>query len=295
MIKSMTAFGRGVCEGEKKDITVELRSVNSRFFDCNVKMPRIYAAFEEKIKAYLKANAVSRAKMDVSISVEEHAKGEGAVSLDVDYARAYIEALYRLRDEFSLADDISVMKVAQNRDVFSFEKEEEDADADWEQILRALETATAQYVAMRKSEGEKTEEDIKSKIELVREYAKEIEEISKKDKLGYGDKLKARISALLAENGVEIDEGRILAEVAIYSDKIAVDEELARLDSHIKAFYEIAEEKEPSGRKLDFLMQEMNRETNTIGSKANNSSVARIVVNIKGELEKIREQIQNVE
>ena len=295
MIKSMTAFGRAKLEGADKDITVELKSVNSRFFDCTVKLPRAYNALEERIKSYLRANAITRGKLDVSLSVDEHTVSEGRISLDSEYAAAYIEALKKLRDEFSLPDDISVMKVAEHRDVFTFKKDETDIESDWAQIEAALCAATEQYVSMREFEGKKTEEDIRSKLELIRTYAKQIEEISKRDKVGYGDKLKARLSALLQENGVEVEEYRILSEVAIYVDKIAIDEELARLDSHIGAFYEIASAEEPSGRRLDFLMQEMNRETNTIGSKANNVSIARIVVDIKGELEKIREQIQNIE
>ena len=295
MIKSMTAFGRAKSEGADKDITVELKSVNSRFFDCTVKLPRAYSAFEERIKAYLRANATTRGKLDVSLTIEEHELSDGVISLDREYAKAYLCALYALRDEFSLLDDISVMKVAENRDVFTYKKEEKDIEEDWERIEKTLSLALEQYLSMREFEGKKTEEDIKSKLALIGEYAKEIEEISKRDKVGYGDKLKARLSALLQENGVEVEEYRILSEVAIYVDKIAIDEELARLDSHMQAFCEIAAEREPSGRKLDFLMQEMNRETNTIGSKANNVSIARIVVNIKSELEKIREQIQNVE
>ncbi len=295
MIKSMTAFGRAKLEGTEKDITVEIKSVNSRFFDCTVKLPRAYTALEERIKSYLKTNAISRAKIDVSISVEDHTSYDGALSVDMEYARAYIDALHTLRDEFSLPDDISVMRVAQNHDVFTHKKQETDVEADWEIIEKALSSAVEQYTQMREAEGRRTESDITSKLELIREYAKEIEKISHTDKVGYGDKLKARLSALLQDNGIEVEEYRILSEVAIYVDKIAIDEELARLDSHISAFYEIASAEEPSGRKLDFLMQEMNRETNTIGSKANNVSIARIVVNIKGELEKIREQIQNIE
>lgn len=295
MIKSMTAFGRARLEGQDKDITVELKSVNSRFFDCTVKLPRAYTALEERIKTYLKTNAISRAKLDVCITVDDRTSADGVISVDTEYARAYIDALHTLRDEFSLPDDITVMRVAQNRDVFTFKREETDVEADWLLIEQALSSAVGQYNAMREAEGKRTEADITSKLELVRAYAKEIEKISLSDKVGYGDKLKARLSALLQDNGVEVEEYRILSEVAIYVDKIAIDEELSRLDSHLSAFYEIASAHEPSGRKLDFLMQEMNRETNTIGSKANNVSIARIVVDIKGELEKIREQIQNIE
>lgn len=295
MIKSMTAFGRAVREGEDKDITVELKSVNSRYFDCSVKLPRSYSQFEERIKAYIKQKAISRGKIDIGISVEKHISDVSSITLDRAFASSYIAALRELRDEFSLEDDISVMSVAQNRDVFTFESPKEDVEAEWERLSSVLDEAISEYVRMREFEGKKTEEDIKSKLNLIRELIGKVESISAADKVGYRDKLKQRLSQLLEENKLEIDEQRILTEVAIYADKIAIDEEVARLNSHLSAFDEICLSPEPSGRKLDFLMQEINRETNTIGSKANNVKIARIVVDIKGELEKIREQIQNIE
>ncbi len=295
MIRSMTAFGRAVREGEDKDITVELKSVNSRYFDCSVKLPRSYSQFEERIKAHVKQKAISRGKIDIGISVERHISEVSSITLDRAFASSYIAALRELRDEFSLEDDISVMSVAQNRDVFAFESPKEDVEAEWERLSAVLDEAISEYVKMREFEGKKTEEDIKSKLNLIRELIGKVESISLADKVGYADKLKQRISQLLEENKLEIDEQRILTEVAIYADKIAIDEEIARLNSHLSAFDEICLSQEPSGRKLDFLMQEINRETNTIGSKANNVKIARIVVDIKGELEKIREQIQNIE
>ena len=295
MIKSMTAFGRAKSEAEDKDIVVELKSVNSRYFDCTVKAPRVYSALEERIKAYVKQNAISRGKIDVSISLNRHISDAGRISLDRQSAGDYIEALRELCREFSLIDDISTMKVAQNRDIFTYELPEQDIEADWERLKETLDEAIAEYVKMREFEGKKTEEDIKGKLDFVRRTTVLIDEISRSDKVGYADKLKARLTQLLEENGLSPDDQRILTEVAIYADKIAVDEEIARLNSHIDAFDEICREGEPSGRKLDFLMQEMNRETNTIGSKANNVKIARLVVDIKGELEKIREQIQNIE
>jgi uncharacterized protein (TIGR00255 family) len=187
------------------------------------------------------------------------------------------------------------MSVARNPDVFTHTKKEEDLEAEWKLFMSVLDEAIRGYNDMRSTEGARAEADIKDKIELVRSYADEIEKISLSDTVGYRDKLESRIRALLDDNGIPIDEARILTECAIWQDKIAIDEELVRLRSHFDAFYEIIASPEPSGRKLDFLMQELNRETNTIGSKANNARIARIVVNVKGELEKIREQIQNVE
>ena len=295
MIKSMTAFGRAKREGESKDVTIEIKSVNSRFFDCNVKLPRAYIFLEERIKEHIRKNAVGRAKVDVFVTVDNHTSGVGAVGIDSAYLESYLGALYRLRDEFGLSDDISVMTVARNQEIFTFDKPEEDLEGEWELFRSVLDEAIAGYSEMREREGAKAEADIKEKIELVRAYAAEVEQISKEDMVGYRDKLEARIRAALEDAKVTPDENRLLTECAIWTDKIAIDEELVRLRSHFGAFYDIIEAKEPSGRKLDFLMQELNRETNTIGSKANNARLARIVVNMKGELEKIREQIQNVE
>ena len=295
MIKSMTAFGRAKHQGETKDITIEIKSVNSRFFDCNVKLPRAYIFLEERIKEHIKQNAVGRAKVDVFVTVDNHTSGLGNVGLDATYLESYIAALYRLRDEFGLKDDVSVMTVARNQEIFTFDKPEEDLEAEWETFRSVLDEAIAGYVEMREREGAKAESDIKAKIELVRSYADEVEQISKEDVVGYRDKLEAKIRAVLDDATITPDENRLLTECAIWADKIAIDEELVRLRSHFGAFYDICGSKEPSGRKLDFLMQELNRETNTIGSKANNARIARIVVNMKGELEKIREQVQNIE
>ena len=295
MIKSMTAFGRAKREGEKKSVTVEIKSVNSRFFDCNVKIPRAYIFLEERIKSYIQKNAVARAKVDVYVTVDRHTSEAGAVKLDAGYAESYVNALYELRDSFSLPDDISVMTVARNSDIFTHERSEEDLEAEWEVMKEVLDEAIAGYDAMRSEEGRKAWEDVCAKIERVRALSDEVERISHEDTVGYRDKLEARLRQILSDNSVAVDENRLLTECAVWADKIAIDEELVRLRSHFGAFYDIGALKEPSGRKLDFLMQELNRETNTIGSKANNARIARIVVDMKGELEKIREQVQNME
>ena len=295
MIKSMTAFGRAKCENESKAVTVEIKSVNSRFFDCNVKLPRAYLALEERIRGYVQKNAVARARVEVYISVENLLGASSAVTVDYAYAESYIAAVRGLSETFGLRDDISAMSVARNPDIFKNEKPDEDMEADWLLIKEALDEAFVGYSEMRANEGAKIEADIKAKIELVRAFSDKVEEISKTDTVGYRDKLEARLRQILSDNSVEIDENRLLTECAVWADKIAIDEELVRLRSHFGAFYDIAALPEPSGRKLDFLMQELNRETNTIGSKANNASIARIVVDMKGELEKIREQVQNLE
>ena len=295
MVKSMTAFGRAKTEGENKDITIEIKSVNSRFFDCSVKIPRAYSFLEERIKTYVQKTAVSRAKVDVYVTIDNRSTSGGTVKLDAPLAESYVAALRELGDKFGLRDDISVMSVAANRDLFTYDKPEEDLESEWEDIRKTLDIAIESYREMREAEGAKIEADIRGKICLVAGYADEVERISHEDTVGYRDKLEARLRQILTDNSVVIDENRLLTECAVWADKIAIDEELVRLRSHFGAFDDIIKLSDPSGRKLDFLMQELNRETNTIGSKANNARIARIVVDMKGELEKIREQVQNIE
>ena len=295
MLKSMTAFGRGQIEWEDKTVTVEIRSVNSRYFDCTVKLPRAYAAFEEKIKTYLHKNVLSRGKIDVSVSVQGKGTAVSEIALDEDYLAGYLAALARLRDEYGLADDISVMKVAENRDVFTVVKKEEDVTEDYARILAVMEIAARDHSAMRGAEGERIAKDLTEKVENIRSLASKIAARSAEEIALYREKLTARLRTVLAEHALNPDEGRVLTECAIMADRLAVDEELVRLDSHFAAFAEILKAKEPAGRKLDFLMQEMNRETNTIGSKCSSAVIAAHVVDIKCELEKIREQIQNIE
>lgn len=295
MMKSMTAYGRARACAADKDITVELRSVNSRFLDVSVRIPHSLAMLEERIKSYLRASVTTRGKLEVSVTYDVHATAASAPVLDGGYVEGYLAALRELRDGFGLADDISVMRVAANPAVFRTVRADTDADAEWERLLPVLAEAGKSYGAMREAEGERIRLDLESKLAYVALCADQIEEISKSDSVTYRDKLEARLRAVLADNRVTVDENRILTECAIYADRIAIDEELVRLRSHFGAFVEIAAESAPSGKKLDFLMQELNRETNTIGSKANNAKIARLVVEMKNELEKIREQVQNIE
>ncbi len=296
MIRSMTAFGRAKAEGTEKDITVEIRSVNSRYFDPNFRLPRDCAFLEDRLRAYVQKNAASRGKVEVSVQIERHTAAVTAVRLDETLAEGYIAALKQLQKKFRLRDDISVMKVAENRDLFTFEKpKEEDADRLWEEIRAVFDRAVAAYVAAKEAEGARTEADLRDKLSSVKRYVADVERLSKEDTATYHDRLEARLRQALDDQRVTIDEQRILTECAIFADKVAVDEEIARLNSHFETFDEILKANEPAGRKLDFLMQEMNRETNTIGSKCNNAAIARTVVNMKCELEKIREQIQNIE
>ena len=295
MIKSMTAFGKAKREAPDRDYIVELRAVNSRYFDCSVKLPRAYAFLEEKIKAFIQKNVTSRGKIDVFLNVQSHTEGESSIELDTTYLKGYLNALYRLRDEYGLADDISVMTVARNNDVFVVERKEEDLSGEWARVEEVLAAAAADFSAMREAEGARIEADLREKVDHIRQIVAEIGERSVADIGAYRDKLESRLRTILNDHAVDIDENRILTECAIMADRLAVDEELVRLSSHFAAFEEILASGEPAGRKLDFLMQEMNRETNTIGSKCSNAAIASLVVAVKCELEKIREQIQNIE
>ncbi|MBE6587863.1 MAG: YicC family protein [Ruminococcaceae bacterium] len=297
MANSMTAFGRAkaLSADGSKNITCEIKSVNSRYLDCTVKISRVYSYLEEKVKAYLTCKGISRGKVEIYIGVEIIEQKGLETALDSAAAASYIAALYRLRDEFDLPDDISVMRVAQNRELFTTVRPDEDAEQDWNDVLLVLDPAIDSFLERRAAEGERLVADISAKIEGIREITKKIAELSANDIQGYSQKLTERIKKLLSDFDVELSEQRILTEAAIFADKAAIDEEMVRLESHFKTFYEIVGSPEPAGRKLDFLLQEMNREINTTGSKANNSEIAHLVVDVKAELEKIREQIQNIE
>ena len=295
MIKSMTSFGRARSTVGGKDITVELKSVNNRFFDCSVKLPRAFSYLEERIKPYLQSKSISRGKVDVFITINVIDTPDVSFDVDEGYARAYIDALRKLGDTFGLRDDVSIMSVARNPDIFVVKKSEEDADKDWADLCTVLDEAIERFLAARLREGENIKKDLLGKIEAIRERVNTIESISLTDTVSYREKLETRLRDMLSDNRIVFDENRILTECAIFADKVAIDEELVRLRSHFEGFAEILESNEPAGRKLDFLVQELNRETNTIGSKCQNSSIARLVVDIKCDIEKIREQIQNIE
>ena len=295
MIKSMTAFGRARATINGKDISIEIRSVNNRFFDCSVKLPRSFSYLEEKIKPYLQSKSISRGKVDVFISIDVINSSLPDITIDEGYAQAYIQCLNMLAEKYALKNDISVMQVAQNRDIFVIRKPDEDIENDWSDVKSVLDSAIERFLEGRINEGNNIEVDIKEKIVNISELVKKIEAISLSDTAGYKQKLEARLREMLSDNNLAFDENRLLTECAIFADRIAIDEEIVRLRSHFTSFEDIISSNEPAGRKLDFLMQEMNRETNTIGSKCQNASIARIVVEIKCELEKIREQIQNIE
>ncbi|MBE6706719.1 MAG: YicC family protein [Ruminococcaceae bacterium] len=295
MIKSMTSFGRARNTVGGKDITVELKSVNNRFFDCSVKLPRAFSFLEEKIKPYLQSKSISRGKVDVYITINVIDTPDVSFDIDEGYTAAYISALQKLGEKFGLANDISIMSVAKNSDIFVIKKSEDDAERDWNDLCVVLDDAIDKFLLARQREGENICRDLCGKVESIQARVNEIEKISLTDTSSYREKLEARLREMLSDNRIVFDENRILTECAIFADKIAIDEELVRLRSHFDGFADILKSDEPSGRKLDFLVQEINRETNTIGSKCQNSAIARLVVDIKCDIEKIREQIQNIE
>jgi uncharacterized protein (TIGR00255 family) len=291
----MTAFGRHTEAVNNKNITVEIKSVNNRYFDCSTRISRNYSYLEEKIKPYLQSHGISRGKVDVSVSIEPVGGGDVAITLNEEYARAYYGALVKLKDMLELPGEITVATLQRDSNVFTVSKAEDDEEQDWTDLSIVLDKAIEKFILAREREGANIEADLRMKVDAIKEKVAIVEAHSADDIQSYRSRLEEKLRAVLEDNKITLDENRILTECAIFADKAAVDEEIVRLRSHFKAFEDILASKDPAGRKLDFLMQEMNRETNTIGSKCSNSEVAHIVVDIKCELEKIREQIQNIE
>lgn len=292
MLKSMTGYGRQETVTEGKKILVEIKSVNHRFSDYNIKVPRHLGFLEDKVRQYA-SERVTRGKIDIYVSVENYDSADCDIMLNEELAKNYIEVLQELRDKFGLRDDISVSSVARYSDIFKTERREDDQNELWRLVKSVMSDAADAFVAMREREGARIEKDLRERIAYMSSLAAKVDERSPQTVAEYRDKLYAKIKELLEDR--EIDEARILTEVAIFADKVAVNEETVRLSSHFEEFYQILDSGEPAGRKLDFLIQEINREVNTIGSKANDIEIAKIVVTLKGEIEKLREQIQNIE
>ena len=292
MVKSMTGYGRARQTLNGRDITVEVRSVNNRYLDCTVKVPRTYIFAEDAVKARVQ-KAVSRGKVDVFITIDAAAADETVVAVNEPLARGYYEALTRLKDMFSLEDGLNAVTLAKFPDVLTVTKAEEDLESVAADICAVLDEALAAYNAMRTVEGGKLREDIAGRADIIEAVVGKVEERSPQTVAAYREKLLARMQEVLQSTA--IDESRILTEAAIFADKIAVDEETVRLRSHLSQLRTMLESDQPIGRKLDFLIQEVNRECNTIGSKCNDLTIAQDVVNMKAEVEKIREQIQNIE
>ncbi len=292
MVKSMTGYGRARQTLNGRDITVEVRSVNNRYLDCTVKVPRTYIFAEDAVKARVQ-KAVSRGKVDVFITIDAAAADETVVAVNEPLARGYYEALTRLKDMFSLEDGLNAVTLAKFPDVLTVTKAEEDLESVAADICAVLDEALAAYNAMRTVEGGKLREDIAGRADTIEAVVGKVEERSPQTVAAYREKLLARMQEVLQSTA--IDESRILTEAAIFADKIAVDEETVRLRSHLSQLRTMLESDQPIGRKLDFLIQEVNRECNTIGSKCNDLTIAQDVVNMKAEVEKIREQVQNIE
>ncbi|OUO42636.1 YicC/YloC family endoribonuclease [Flavonifractor sp. An306] len=292
MIKSMTGYGRGEAVLHGRPITVEVRSVNNRYLDCTVKLPRIYVFAEDAIKAAVQSH-ISRGKVDVFITIGPSESGDVSISVNRPVADGYYAALCALRDAYGLKDDISVSLMSRFQDVFLVEKTQEDLEAVSADICSVLELALRDFDAMRLREGEKLGQDVLSRAASIEGLVSKVEVRSP----GIVADYRARLTAKMAEvlQNTQLDESRILTEAAIYADKVAVDEETVRLRSHLSQLRHLLQQEGAIGRKLDFLIQEFNREANTIGSKCNDIETAGYVVDIKAEIEKIREQIQNME
>ena len=292
VIKSMTGYGRAVETVNGREFSVELRSVNNRYLDCSVKLPRSLSFAEEAVKQAVKAS-VSRGKVDVFISMRSENGTDAKVSLNRGMVEGYLAAMQEMVSEFNVKDDISVSLLSRMNDVFTVEKPEVDEQQLLQDLMQVLAQALEGYDDMRAAEGKALENDLRSRGATIESLVSQVEAGNAQTVLDYRTRLENKLREVLASTS--IDEGRILTEAAIFADKVAVDEETVRLRSHLQQMYAMLSSGGAVGRKMDFLLQEMNREANTIGSKCSDVALARIVVDIKAELEKIREQNQNIE
>lgn len=292
MIHSMTGYGHAQQIMDGREVTVELRSVNHRFFELSCRVPRAYGYLEEKIKSYLKAD-ISRGKVDVFVSVVTLEGKDALVEINHTLAAGYIDALRELAQKFNLSGDLTASDIARFTDIFAVRKEEEDEEHIWNMVQTVLDDAVKGFLSMREAEGEKLLLDVDARLDDIMSKVALVEKRSPERVSEYRQRLLDKMNEVLGEAG--IDQQRILTEAAIFAERIAVDEETVRLRSHIGQFKLVLREGGNVGRKLDFMVQELNREANTIGSKANDFETAQTVVDIKSEIEKIREQIQNIE
>ena len=292
MIKSMTGYGRAREVLNKRDITVEVRSVNNRYLDCTVKMPRMYAFAEDTVKQHVQ-KAISRGKVDVFITVDASAADVAKVTVNREVAAQYAAALHELAEVCGTESHVTPETLSRFPDVLTVTKADEDLETVSADLCVVLDKALAAYNEMRAVEGAKLAEDIGNRLVSIENYTSQVEERSPQTVAEYRAKLTARMQEVL--QSTSIDQQRILTEAAIYADKVAVDEETVRLRSHVAQLRTMLTSDEPMGRKMDFLIQEVNRESNTIGSKCNDVAIAQVVVGLKAEVEKMREQVQNVE
>ena len=292
MIKSMTGYGRAVETVNGREFTVELRSVNNRYLDCSVRLPRTLSFAEDAVKQAVK-NSVSRGKVDVFISLRSEAGEEVKITLNESVLTGYLSAMRQMVTDHGVADDISVSTVSRLPEVFTIEKPEVDEEQLLADLMSVVAKALEGYDAMRCTEGQALDRDLRSRGQTILEFVSQVEAGNAQTVVDYRARLEAKLKEVLANTA--IDESRILTEAAIFADKVAVDEETVRLRSHLEQMNAMLTSGGAVGRKLDFLLQEMNREANTIGSKCTDVKLAKIVVDIKAELEKIREQTQNIE
>jgi len=292
MIKSMTGYGGAKGLSGKLEISAEIRSVNNRYLDCTIKLPRVYSAFEDKLKTLIQ-NSVTRGKVDAFISVDSSKADDVQISVNHHLAAAYINAVKAISNEYDIPVDVDVMEIARFPDVLQAVKSEYNPEQLCEDICAVLKEAIAGFNEMRGREGLKLRQDISERLASIENLTALADEISPKSVAEYRVKLETRLNEMLGSSG--IDEARILTEAAIFADRVAVNEETVRLRSHIGQLREMLESKEPVGRKMDFIVQELNREANTIGSKGNDIAMSKVIVDLKAEIEKIREQAQNIE
>lgn len=294
MIKSMTGFGRCEAEINGREITVEVKSVNHRYFEFSCRTPRGYGFLDDKLKSYVNSR-VSRGKIDMFVTIGANDEAPSEVTVNHQLVSGYINAMKEISDTYGVENDVTVVSLSRFPDVFTVHKPAEDEEQITNDVLAVAKTALDSFVAMRETEGEKMKADILSRANTILSIVGEIEERSPQTVAEYEERLLERIKQTLEDYEVEIDEQRVLTEVAVFSDKVAVAEETVRLRSHFEQLNKFLEYDEPVGRKIDFIIQEMNREANTIGSKVQDAVLAHKVVDIKSEIEKIREQVQNIE
>lgn len=292
MIRSMTGYGRGESEKDGKFFTVEIRSVNHRFCEVVIRLPKYYVALEDRIRKLIQER-VSRGRLDVFLTVEDHGKGNKAIRVDKDLAMAYYSALEDLRETIGIEGKPGIIDIARLPDVIVLEEVQDDLEQLWPTMSQAVEQAIGQLVEMRGTEGQRLKADLLKRVARLAEYTEAISQRAPQVVQEYKEKLQARLKELTAD--IEIDENRLAAELAIFADKSSISEELVRLRSHFQEMNNTLDNDEAVGRKLDFLVQELNREFNTIGSKSNDMNISSIVIKAKSEVEKIREQVQNIE
>ena len=292
MIKSMTGYGRGQATVEGMDITVEIKSVNHRYYEYTSRLPRTYGFLDDKLKSYLQGS-ISRGKVDVYVSIDIVDAPGSEVAVNYALAEGYLRGLRALAERYGLRDDITVANLARYPDILTVRKAAEDEEKIWEAVRRVADMALERFLQMREREGARMREDVLNRRRTILEAVAVVEERSPQTVKEHMDKEEARMRELL--DTATVDEQRLLTEAALFADKIAVAEETVRLRSHLDQLEHMLDSGEPVGRKLDFLVQEINREANTIGSKSQDVQLARVVVDIKAEIEKIREQIQNIE